>query len=260
MSSRQDREAHFHDTLRGYLKRKGSSECAKYAGSNKWYSITRSSRGFVERFVEQRCRNKLVLDYGCGAGASSIWLAKMGAIVTGIDISKVSIDLCNELAERENVNDRTSFLVADAEALDFPDNHFDIVWCGAILHHLDIQKAYREIVRLLKPEGVAVCQEALGHNPLINFYRRRTPYLRSEDEHPLLRPEVDMAKEYFREVDRRFFHLTTLAGVPLRRWPAFSVLLTLLEAVDSVLLRLPWVKWQAWQVVLLLHQPNKAIL
>src|SRR5512140_1906220 len=36
-------------------------------------------------------RGKSLLDYGCGMGEESIYLAKLGAKVTGVDISEVGI-------------------------------------------------------------------------------------------------------------------------------------------------------------------------
>ena len=190
--------------------------------------------------------------------AARCGLAQMGASVTGIDISPVAIEQSVELAEREGVSDRTSFAIGDVEALDYPDDSFDVIWCSGILHHLDVEKAFKEMVRVVKPDGVAVCIEALGHNPLINLYRRRTSYLRSEDEHPLLKHEVDLADGYWGNVERRFAHLAVLMAPPFRRTPGFAPLVKVLDAADSVLLRIPWLKWQAWQVLLLLSDPQKA--
>lgn len=36
--------------------------------------------------------------------------------------------------------------------------------------------------------------EPLGHNPIINWYRNRTPEMRTEDEHPLLIKDIEFAK------------------------------------------------------------------
>jgi len=59
--------------------------------------------------------------------------------------------------------------------------------CGSgTLHHLYIDAAFKELVRVLKPNGCVVFFEPLGHNFLINLYRKLTPSMHSEDEHPLL--------------------------------------------------------------------------
>jgi len=62
------------------------------ASVRKFYSITRASRKFYEGILQSNCQNKRVLDYGCGSGSYTIWLAKHGAIVTGIDISDKRIE------------------------------------------------------------------------------------------------------------------------------------------------------------------------
>lgn len=257
MTTRQEREAHFHDERRGQHARPGSPEYAKYTAFLKWYSITGASQRLARRWIEEHCPGKLVLDFGCGEGEQAVSLAKSGATVVGVDISEVSIQMCKELAQREGVAQNTTFLVGDVEALSFPDGYFDSIWASGILHHLDVGKAYRELARVLKPEGTAICVEALGHNPLINLYRRRTPYLRSEDEHPLLKPDVEMADRFFGTVERRFFHLASLAAVPFRRLPGGRAILRVLEAVDGVILHIPILQWHAWQVALVLSAPTK---
>ena len=148
-------------------------------------------------------------------------------------------------------------MTGDAEALEFSDDTFDAIWCSGVLHHLDVQRAFGEMTRVLKPGGSVFSIEALGHNPLFNQYRRRTPYLRSDDEHPLRRNEVDEAYRFLGKVGRRFFHLATLAPVPFRRLPGWGALLAASEKVDSLLLGLPGLRWQAWQVATILSDPLK---
>jgi SAM-dependent methyltransferase len=139
----------------------------------------------------------------------------------------------------------------NAEALDFPDASFDRVTGSGILHHLDLDRAYAEIRRVLRPGGYAVFLEPLGHNPLINWYRRRTPHLRTEDEHPLMRRDLDVARATFPRVDARFFDLTTLAAVPLRRTRVFGAASKLTAALDRILLSAHSpLRHQAWVVVL----------
>jgi ubiquinone/menaquinone biosynthesis C-methylase UbiE len=63
----------------------------------------------------------------------------------------------------------------NAEATTFPDNSFDLICGSSILHHLNLDKACAEIRRILRPDGGAVFIEPLGHNPLINMFRKLTP-------------------------------------------------------------------------------------
>ena len=68
-----------------------------------------------------------------------------------------------------------------------------------------------------------------------------------------------MIKGYFGKAEFKFFNLATLAAVPFSKLPGFDFLLSLLKAVDAVLLRLPFLKKWAFKVMFELGQPNKAL-
>ena len=69
-----------------------------------------------------------VFDGGAGSGRFSILLAKQGCRVTHFDISRPMIDKARELAEREGVSDRITFVQGALEELGaYPDQAFDLV-------------------------------------------------------------------------------------------------------------------------------------
>ncbi len=144
----------------------------------------------------------------------------------------------------------------NAEAMTFQDNYFDVIYGTGILHHLELNKAFESIAKKLKKEGTAIFIEPLGHNPLINGFRNKTPDIRTDDEHPLLMPDFKLAKNYFNKVDIQYFYLTTL-GVPLlfkKNQPKF--LINFFNGLDNVLFTLmPFLRKQAWQVVVKLSDP-----
>ena len=74
----------------------------------------------------------------------------------------------------------------------------------------------------------------------------------------LSRREINHARGFFDRVVPHFFHLADLAAVPLRNSPAvFDVALRALDAVDSVILRIPGLRWWAWQCIFVLTKPKK---
>ena len=76
-------------------------------------------------------------------------------------------------------------------------------------------------------------------------------------EHILRKSDIMMAKDYYEKADiLGFFHLFTLGAVPFRNSKLFKILLPVLEAIDGVFLKLPVVKWQAWQVIFALCDPK----
>jgi 2-polyprenyl-3-methyl-5-hydroxy-6-metoxy-1,4-benzoquinol methylase len=107
-------------TLRRYtahrLRRRSSAECR--------FRVARSLQG------------KRVLDVGCGDGNSSVLLAKLGAHVTGIDVSCKSIELAKKRAEVNGGSNIVQFICSPVEETEIPPHSFDVIWGDAILHHL----------------------------------------------------------------------------------------------------------------------------
>lgn len=261
MELRKEDERVFHNLIRSGAVKSGASELKPLTLNEKYYQVTRSSWKFIKQIIIRECKGRKVLDYCCGNGCNSFFIAKCDVKeVCGIDISEVSIDLCRKMASERGLNNKTIFKIMDAEKMEFPDNNFDIAFAGGVLHHLEIERAYSELARVLKPDGKVICVEALGHNPIIQFYRKMTPHLRTgwETEHILRKKDIELAKNYFGQVDiLGYFHLAVLAAVPFRNTPLFNPLLKILEGLDNILLRIPILQLQAWQVIFLLSTPKK---
>jgi SAM-dependent methyltransferase len=244
MDSVHDKEKEFHDQLFS------EDSATREQRVGKYYSVLDSSLNRYRGYLDSYCEEKSVLDYGCGHGLWSFYLAERGAgKVTAIDISEVAI---------EQAKKRLDFRVMNAEEMEFDDDSFDLICGTAILHHLDLHMAFSQLARTLRPEGHAVFLEPLGHNPLINLYRRFTSELRTEDEHPLRMEDLRLAGEYFERVDADFFHLFALAAVPFRGSRLFKPLLAALNALDQAVFRIfPGLSRFSWMAVITLSRPRK---
>jgi ubiquinone/menaquinone biosynthesis C-methylase UbiE len=100
-------------------------------------------------------RGKKLLEVGCGLGIDLVRFARAGAVVTGVDLAEVSIDLaCQNFAQ----NGLTAKLgVMNGEALEFEDNSFDVVYAHGVLQYTaDAPKMVNEIHRVLRPGGEAI--------------------------------------------------------------------------------------------------------
>jgi ubiquinone/menaquinone biosynthesis C-methylase UbiE len=226
----------------------------------KFYSITGKSEEFQYQWLKARCRPGVkVLDFGCGNGENGIYSAQCGADVIGIDISPEGVANANLNAKQFHVDGHCRFEVMDGENMSFTDNSFDLAVEYGVLHHVDLDKTIRELSRVVKPGGEMICVEALKHNPLIHWYRKKTPHLRTEweTEHILGIQDLSVVKKYFSKVDVRFFHLAVLTAVPFRKTRFFKSLCSILNKVDSVLLNNEIIGKYAWIMVFTISNPKK---
>ena len=244
--TRLQREADFHDERFAENTR---------ASTDPFYWVGRRAYDRYNELVMENADGMTVLEYGCGPGADALSLAAKGAQVHGIDISPATIGNARAKAAERDLGSKCSFHVMDAEAMTFPDATFDRICGSGILHHLNLSRAFEEIHRTLKPGGKAMFIEPLGHNPIINWYRSRTPEMRTSDEHPLLARDIREASRRFR-VATEFYHLLVLGAAYLRHESlAYGIARNALDRIDRVLLSLRSpLRWTAWVVVLVLQK------
>jgi 2-polyprenyl-3-methyl-5-hydroxy-6-metoxy-1,4-benzoquinol methylase len=145
-------------------------------------------------------KGKTLLDVGCGDGQNSVLLARMGARVTGIDVSPGAIEVARRRAEVNGVSDRVRFLCSPVEKAALPDGGFDIVWGDGILHHVldDLDLVLSHLARCAKPEGMLIFSEPVNLSPMLRRIRRRVP-IRTDatpGERPMLGAELDLVRRY----------------------------------------------------------------
>jgi 2-polyprenyl-3-methyl-5-hydroxy-6-metoxy-1,4-benzoquinol methylase len=102
-------------------------------------------------------RGRRVLDVACGDGLYMIVLGKMGARVSGQDISPQAIVEARQNLVRHGVD--SCLEVGDAMSLRFGASSFDAVLSADFVEHItDKEKAafFAEVFRVLKPGGVFV--------------------------------------------------------------------------------------------------------
>ena len=130
---------------------------------------------------------RTVLDYGCGSGENSVLLARRGAHVIGVDISTALLSLASRRLALDGRGHMAEFIAGSAHDLPLPDASVDVVFGIAVLHHLDLAKAAREVHRVLKPGGMAIFQEPVRDSAVLRAVRKLIPY-RHPDVSPFERP------------------------------------------------------------------------
>lgn len=109
------------------------------------------------------------LEVGAGTGFFSLNLRQAGVLdeVHVTDISAGMVDAAKNNAAKLgfDIEGRT----ADAEQLPYDDETFDIVVGHAVIHHIpDVELAFREMLRVLKPGGrVVICGEPTRYGDLV---------------------------------------------------------------------------------------------
>jgi len=231
-------------------------EAQEHGAPDAIYELPRVAYRFFEAEVQPRARGAKVLEYGCGDSSYALKLNRWGAEVTAIDISDEAIEETRKLMAEHGFLNRTTLLRMNAEELTFPDESFDLVIGRAILHHLDLEKSYAAIARVLKPGGAAIFLEPLAHNPLINLYRRMTPHLRTEDEHPLTMRDLQASRRHFDAVRVQYFTFLSMGALPAARAPRlFQRLLDGLDKADRALFRVaPFTGRWAWTAAMVMEK------
>ncbi|WP_166923679.1 class I SAM-dependent methyltransferase [Flavobacterium poyangense] len=131
--------------------------------------ITEASKRIVPNAIN-------VLDIGCGAGNYTL---KMLSKVPNLNCTLVDLSL--PMLERafERVSKETTGSVevkhGDIRVVDLPQNHFDIILAGAVLHHLrddrDWETTFKKIFDLLKPGGCFMISDLITQDTeLLNTY------------------------------------------------------------------------------------------
>jgi len=118
---------------------------------------------WVKDEVAKRFPKKITfLDIGCGAGFLTNELAIAGHDVTGVDLSEGSLEVAREADKTQTVE----YLNANAYALPFPDERFDVVAAMDVLEHVEEPRGLiREAGRVLKPGG-SFFFHTFNRNPL----------------------------------------------------------------------------------------------
>lgn len=167
-----------------------------------WIARARDSREpFIEKYARfGQWRDRDVLEVGIGAGTDAERFARAGARFTGVDLTEHGIALARRRFELAGLSGRLER--ADAEALPFPDESFDLVYSWGVIHHSpDTAAAAREIARVCRRGGRICCMA---------YNRRSLQALQGRIVYGLLRGKPfrsvdDIAAEHFESPGTRLF-------------------------------------------------------
>ena len=116
---------------------------------------------FFQRHLPSKAR---ILDAGCGPGHHSAVFKSSNHQVTGIDLSKESLNLAKK------IDQSLEFRHMDMRKMSFSRNQFDAIWaCASVVHtakeFMDTQ--LREFKRVVKPRGIISLTLSVGKKPAV---------------------------------------------------------------------------------------------
>jgi len=130
------------------------------AGGEKYDQVSRGIADAIEHAVDalDPQPGERVLDVATGTGWAARRIAARGAIVTGVDLGTEVIEAATALGTG------IDFRVGDAEALPFPDNHFDaVISTFGVMFARDPEAVARELARVVRPGGrISLANWAIG--------------------------------------------------------------------------------------------------
>ncbi|NDK57078.1 class I SAM-dependent methyltransferase [Pontibacter fetidus] len=118
------------------------------------FKAGRNSLNEIELALLGDVKGKRILHLQCHFGQDTLSLARMGAKVTGVDLSEVAIRKAKELAAELNLDAR--FMCCNVLELDkYLDEQLDMVFCsyGVIGWHPDMNAFASIVSKFLKPGG-----------------------------------------------------------------------------------------------------------
>lgn len=145
-------------------------------------------------------RDRRILDFACGTGVVSAWLASRGAQVVGLDPSPDSIAVAQEVCSTLGMP--VTFVSQTIEAAtDLGD--FDGIVGRYALHHTDVAATGLALAQHLRPDGKAAFVETFATNPVLRLARGHLvgragiPRLGTLDERPLGPEDVEALRIAF---------------------------------------------------------------
>jgi SAM-dependent methyltransferase len=158
-----------------------------------------------------------VVEFGCGTGYVSAWLARCGARPVGIDNSPAQLETARRLQARHGIH--FPLHLGNAERTPFADGQFDLaiseygasIWC-------DPYEWIPEAARLLRPGGELVF---LANSVLVMLCLPDVPDGQAVER--LVRPQFGMHRFEWSDDDSVEFHISHGAMIELLRNSGFEV-------------------------------------
>jgi len=145
------------------------------SGGRHYDAISRQIADAIEHCVSRLDPQpgERILDVATGTGWTARRVAARGAQVTGVDFAEEAIAVARELGP-----DGVDFQVGDAEALPFPDGHFDgVISTFGAMFAGDQRSTARELARVCVPGGRVAMANWTPDSSVVDMFRVIRSYM-----------------------------------------------------------------------------------
>lgn len=150
-----------------------------------------------------------ILELGCGNAA--MWQGRTLPKDAHLWLTDLSEGMLSAAQKQIPVGDTIGFSQVDIQDIPFPDGTFDTVIANMMLYHVpDLDRALREVRRVLKPNGTFFCA-TYGENGITEFVRSAVTRCTGKPMMPMnyvftLQNGTAILKKCFDRVERRLYH------------------------------------------------------
>ncbi len=235
------------EVLVTHFDNKESETLKKYGSAVELKSWQEPFKYLEEYLRTKNLNNKTFLDYCCGTGVHSIFPAKLGANVLGIDFSEKSIEIAKKRAKIFQVENQCSFKVQDVKNLGIINTKFDFIICVKSLLYLNLDQTFENLSSLLKDNGELLIIESISGNFFFDLNRmqntrkinsRFSTFLKKHHSNDILKN----AKKYFNVTDLNYFGFSTSISYLLEKKLKISYFRFFFTYLDFFLKKIPFLR------------------
>jgi len=186
-------------------------------------------------------KSSCILDLGGGPGLFAAQLKTKDNLVVSIDSTRQTLFLGN------TIHPSIEPVCGDALHLPFKDSSFDTILIRAVLHHFpdQLNDAFYEIFRVLKPNGQILIEEPGHYNPLACIIRKTISTTSHESKEEPLIPSrlIKIVEQWFSITEVKYYYLLSygtpnIVGLmPDRFKPALRKIVSALVRIDKKLVQ-----------------------
>jgi ubiquinone/menaquinone biosynthesis C-methylase UbiE len=128
----------------------------------------------------------------------------------------------------------------DAHSLNFKDSSFDIIVCYKSMFYIDLNKAFVELKRLLRPNGKIIILENISDNFIFHYYRYLKHILNnknySKEINKLKIKDLNLASKFFDYHEIVYFDFFTYFGKIIKDKFKIKISYNFLKFLDNFFL------------------------